>query len=135
MNDKLETIKSLRYGVENEYENISRQKMATAIQSVVGGEITYGGAHDAINVVAPDGRVWTGFATLGADGKSAYALLFRELNGKASFKLDFGSVFGGARFARAEVIGGRGTAALEGDGTLAVEVPSKLDFVWVKLGK
>ena len=84
---------------------------------------------------APDGLVWTGFATLGADGKSAYALLFRELNGKASFKLDFGSVFGGARFARAEVIGGRGTAALEGDGTLGVEVPSKLDFVWVKLGK
>ena len=58
MNDKLETIKSLHYGVENEYENITRQRMAEAIRTVVGGRITCGGAHDAINVVAPDGREW-----------------------------------------------------------------------------
>jgi len=58
MNDKLETIKSEKFGCENEFEQITRQKMATAIQSVVGGEISYGGAHDAINVIAPDGRIW-----------------------------------------------------------------------------
>lgn len=58
MNQKLETIKSLHLGIENEFEQISRQRMADAIQSVVGGHQTYGGPHNAISVVAPDGREW-----------------------------------------------------------------------------
>ncbi len=59
MEQKLETMKSLRFGVENEFEHISRSKMADAIQSVVGGTQTYeGGPHDAIAVTAPDGRKW-----------------------------------------------------------------------------
>ena len=84
---------------------------------------------------APDGLAWTGFATLGADGASAYALLFRELNARADFALDLKDAFDGARFARAEVIGGRGTAALSSGTALSVKVPEKLDFVWVKLTK
>ena len=43
---------------ENEFEHISRQRMADAIMSVVGGRQTYGGPHNAITVVAPDGREW-----------------------------------------------------------------------------
>ena len=43
-------------GIENEFEHISRQRMADAILSVVGGRQTYGGPHNAITVVAPDGR-------------------------------------------------------------------------------
>ncbi len=58
MNQKLETIKSLHFGIENEFENITRQRMADAILSVVGGTIRYGGPHSAVTVVAPDGREW-----------------------------------------------------------------------------
>ena len=46
MNDeKLQTFKSLTFGTELEYEQISRRRMASAIQSVVGGTITEGGPH------------------------------------------------------------------------------------------
>ena len=58
MEQKIETIKSLHFGIENEFEHISRQRMADAILSVVGGRQTYGGPHNAITVVAPDGREW-----------------------------------------------------------------------------
>ncbi len=44
--------------IENEFEQISRQRMADAIHSVVGGHQTYGGAHNAISVVAPSCREW-----------------------------------------------------------------------------
>ena len=58
MEQKIETIKSLHFGIENEFEHISRQRMADAILGVVGGRQTYGGPHNAITVVAPDGREW-----------------------------------------------------------------------------
>ena len=60
MNDeKLQTFKSLTFGTELEYENITRQKMADAILSVVGGRITsYSGPHNAITVTDPEGREW-----------------------------------------------------------------------------
>ena len=59
MNEKLEEIKSRKFGVENEFEEISRQRMADAIQSVVGGRISHtGGSYDAWTVTAPDGRKW-----------------------------------------------------------------------------
>ena len=59
MNEKLEEIKSRKFGVENEFEEISRQRMADAIQSVVGGrQVRSGYAHNAIAVIAPDGREW-----------------------------------------------------------------------------
>ena len=79
----------------------------------------------------PDGLAWTGFATRGADG-AGYALLFRELNARDAFELDYASLFDGARPASAEVIGGRGRAEIVG-GKLRVQVPEKLDFVWVKM--
>ena len=85
--------------------------------------------HPAAN--RPDGVAWTGFVSEAADGQGGYALLFRELNAKADYALDLEPVFG-TRIAAAEVIGGRGTAQVRG-GQLAVTVPEKLDFVWVKL--
>ena len=91
----------------------------------------YGGV---IHPVAehPDGFAWTGFVSEAADGKGGYALLFRELNESASYSLDLAPIFGrGAAFKSAQVIGGRGTASFDGS-RLAVTIPEKLDFVWVK---
>ena len=78
----------------------------------------------------PDGFAWTGFLTKGADGKSGYALLFRELNDSADFTLDCRKVL--PDVSRAEVIGGRGTASLD-QGRLTVTVPGRLDYVWARL--
>ncbi len=82
---------------------------------------------------APDGVAWTGFVTKGADGKSAYVLLFRELNQSDKFKLKLSSVLPGERFSKAELIGGRGEIELDDGKKLEVEKVAKLDFVWVKL--
>ena len=89
---------------------------------------------------APDGAAWTGFVSAAADGKGGYALLFRELNAQAEYALALsadaartaspGALVPGAT--RATVVGGRGTARLV-DGTLVVNVPETLDFIWVKL--
>jgi alpha-galactosidase len=89
----------------------------------------HGGATVPVGA-APDGVAWTGFATAAADGKGGYALLFRELNERAEFALDLAGLVPGAT--RATVLGGRGTARVS-DGALTVNVPEKLDFVWVKL--
>ena len=88
-----------------------------------GGAIVPAGA-------APDGVAWTGFVSAAADGRGGYALLFRELNAQAEYVLPLDGLVPGA--SRATVIGGRGTAKLAG-GALTVNVPEKLDFVWVKL--
>ena len=79
----------------------------------------------------PDGITWTGFVSEAPDG--GYALLFRELNGNDSYKLDLEPVFGARRLKVEGVIGGRGEAEMQGS-RLNVRVPEKLDFIWVKLG-
>lgn len=59
MQNSIETAKELTFGTELEYTNISREKAAKAIHSVVGGAIRHlGGGYDAWTVTAPDGRVW-----------------------------------------------------------------------------
>ena len=80
----------------------------------------------------PDGVAWTGFVSEAADGKGGYALLFRELNASKTFTLDLAPIFGKAALRVDAVIGGRGTASMEGS-HLAVAIPEQLDFVWVKL--
>lgn len=82
---------------------------------------------------APDGVVWTGFVTKGADGRSAYALLFRELNEHDFYCLNLSEILPGESFAKAELIGGRGKVELDGGCELEVENVGKLDFAWVKL--
>ncbi len=78
----------------------------------------------------PDGICWTGFASVAADASGGYLLLFRELNGSSAFELPLEALFEGAL--QAAVIGGRGTAELK-EGTIRVDVPEKLDYIWVKL--
>ena len=82
----------------------------------------------------PDGVSWTGFVSEAADGKGGYALLFRELNASEDFTLDLAPIFGDCRLNVVSVIGGRGKAALDGT-RLAVTIPEKLDFVWVKFAR
>jgi hypothetical protein len=86
---------------------------------------------------APDGAAWTGFVSAAADGKGGYALLFRELNAQAEYSLALSSDVspsGGLvpGTTRASVLGGRGSARVA-NATLIVNVPQKLDFIWVKL--
>ena len=58
-NKNMELAKDLTFGTELEYTNISREKAAKAVHSVIGGRVSYyGGGYDAWQVVAPDGRVW-----------------------------------------------------------------------------
>ena len=59
MQNTIETMKSLTFGTELEYTGIARQVAARAIQSVIGGRVRFtGGAYDAWEVTAPDGRIW-----------------------------------------------------------------------------
>lgn len=81
----------------------------------------------------PDGVVWTGFVTEGADGSSVYALLFRELSDCTQFSLDLSPYLPKNRIpSNPQVLGGRGKCALEGS-RLSVEGVEKLDFIWVKM--
>lgn len=79
---------------------------------------------------APDGVAWTGFVSAAADGKGGYALIFRELNEQADFDLDLDVLV--KNVTGTTVLGGRGTARVT-DVILSVNVPEKLDFIWVKL--
>lgn len=77
----------------------------------------------------PDGVSWTGFVVKGASGLDV--ILFRELNRQADFTLDL-SPFGEA-MKSVQVLSPRGSAKTEGV-NLSVNVPEKLDFIWVVLG-
>jgi hypothetical protein len=58
-NKTIETAKELTFGTELEYTNLSREKAARAMQSVLGGQIRYvGQGYDTWQVTAPDGRIW-----------------------------------------------------------------------------
>lgn len=80
----------------------------------------------------PDGIAWTGFVTEGADGDALYVLLFRELTENADFTLDLSPYLPSEwRLGEPLRLGGRGTATLNGN-RLSVEVPDKLDYIWLK---
>ena len=80
----------------------------------------------------PDGFAWTGFVSAAKDGRSGYALLFRELSDDGSFALPLKGLLS-SDATSCEVIAGRGQASIAGV-RLQVEIPSRLDFVWVKIG-
>ena len=74
MTRTIETAKALAFGTELEYTNISRERAAKAIHTVVGGEVRYtGGGYDEWTVVAPDGRHWKAISdgSLGSRATSA----------------------------------------------------------------
>lgn len=59
MTNTIEAAKALTFGTELEYTNISRERAARAIHTVVGGTVRYtGGSYDEWTVIAPDGRHW-----------------------------------------------------------------------------
>jgi alpha-galactosidase len=78
----------------------------------------------------PDGVAWTGFLSVGDDGKG-YALIFREANARSGWRLGLEDVFG-ADGLTAEVLAGSGTAKVE-RGYLEVEIPEKLGYLWLSL--
>jgi len=56
MNETMEKMKQLKFGTELEYTNISREKAAKAIHSVVGGTVRYtGGSYDSWTVTDVSG--------------------------------------------------------------------------------
>ena len=74
MTHTIETAKALTFGTELEYTNISRERAAKAIHTVVGGQVAHtGGAYDEWTVVAPDGRHWKAISdgSLGSRSTSA----------------------------------------------------------------
>jgi len=74
MNNALDQLKTLTYGTELEYTNISRQRAAMAIFGVIGGTMRYtGGAYDAWTVTAPDGREWNAVSDASLDCRATSA--------------------------------------------------------------
>ena len=73
-NTMIETAKELTFGTELEYTNISRERAAKAIHTVVGGQVRFtGGSYDEWTVIAPDGRHWRAISdgSLGSRATSA----------------------------------------------------------------
>ena len=73
-NTMIETAKELTFGTELEYTNISRERAAKAIHTVIGGQVRFtGGSYDEWTVVAPDGRHWKAISdgSLGSRATSA----------------------------------------------------------------
>jgi len=79
---------------------------------------------------APDGVAWTGYLSVAPDGRTSYALIFREFNSAARWSVELPAFPLGE--ARIERLGGDGSATLV-DGTLHVEIPDRLRFLWVKM--
>ena len=91
--------------------------------------------HDCVVVPVggkPDGAAWTGFVSVGKTG--GYALLFREMNAKARWRIDLADYFADAPALSAQVLSGGGKAVAEG-GILNVEIPEKLGYVWISLSE
>jgi alpha-galactosidase len=79
---------------------------------------------------APDGITWTGFASVAAEHRGGYLLLFRELNQDESWTAP-ASLFASGKY-RISVLGGEGNVVQTVDGFRAT-IPKTLGFVWVKL--
>jgi hypothetical protein len=77
----------------------------------------------------PDGFSWTGFVTEALDGDGGYVLFFRECNESAAFEMDMLPYF---KSSEVEILSGDGEARIKGS-KLAVTVPNKLGYLWLKL--
>lgn len=78
----------------------------------------------------PDGHSWTGFVSVAKDGRSGYALLFREMDRAAGLSLDLTDYLS-ADLVSVERIAGRGKTVVKGC-RLETEDLGKLDFTWVR---
>jgi alpha-galactosidase len=79
---------------------------------------------------APDGRAWTGFASVAQDGGSGYVLLFRELNPNAEWSMDLNMFSGGDK--RITKLAGKGEATVSGT-RLTVNIPETLQYLWLRV--
>jgi len=78
----------------------------------------------------PDGISWTGFASINQNQSGGYLLVFRELNDspERSFPL---SMFN-EKLNHVNVLAGKGTARILG-ASVQVQIPEKLQYLWVRL--
>jgi alpha-galactosidase len=79
---------------------------------------------------APDGRAWTGFASVSTDRKSARCVVFRELNESADWSIPIPLLAEGS--GRVTVPGGKGTARMEG-ASLHVRIPETLQYLFFRI--
>ena len=91
----------------------------------------YGGDIRPVGL-CPDGLSWTGFVSEARDGKGGYVLLFRGLSDNGTFSLELEKELPVSAVAACEVLAGRGRATCA-KGVLTVEIPERLDFLWVRL--
>jgi alpha-galactosidase len=80
----------------------------------------------------PDGTSWTGFASVAEDRRSAYLLVFRELNDAAQWSLTVPLLESGPY--RASVLAGSGTAETAGD-SVRISIPQPQNFLWLRLSR
>ena len=78
----------------------------------------------------PDGRVWTGFASVAKDRRSARILVFRELNEDHEWATTIPLLH--ADDAEVTLMGGQGEARFH-DGKLHVSVDEKLQYLFLKV--
>ena len=79
---------------------------------------------------APDGTTWTGLASVAADRRSGYLLLFRELHPEADWTTPLTLFAAGAY--RVTPLAGEGSAELT-SGRLSVHIPRALQYLWVRI--
>ena len=82
---------------------------------------------------APDGVAWTGFVSVAADGKSAYLLLFRELNDDTDWQIRLPFLPEVILPLRAVRLGGDGSAMVSSGGVLTASIPSPQRFLFARL--
>jgi alpha-galactosidase len=78
----------------------------------------------------PDGVVWTGFASVAKDRRSARILVFRELNDAQKWTTEIPLLE--TEGAEVTILGGDGEAALA-EGRLQVEIGEKLGYLFLKV--
>jgi hypothetical protein len=80
----------------------------------------------------PDGKAWTGLVSVAADRKSAYALVFRELNDQQDWTVELPLLEQGAY--EAQVLAGtQGAKASVTGGKLTILLPEARRFAVVKI--
>ncbi|MCX7007859.1 MAG: alpha-galactosidase [Kiritimatiellaeota bacterium] len=79
---------------------------------------------------APDGFAWTGFASVAADQRSGYLLLFRENNARADWRTEL-PLFATGKY-RLTPLAGEGTAKLQGN-ILTAQIPAPLRYLWLRV--
>lgn len=78
----------------------------------------------------PDGRNWTGFASVPHQSGPCHLLLFREMNPSAEWSLDLGFLPGHGR--KVTILAGQGEAGIAA-GRLTAKLPEPLGYLWLRL--